>query len=640
MPRKYTKRSTFWDKKSQPSELVEAAIKPGWDEVEHFSANASCGGNSTSFRNGFAPNISPIDRFKNINSGILPYEYRSGMIGMQQIIETCQRAYASVAVVRNAVEGAVEFSASKLHIKTSNQTVKDFFTAWFNKVKISGFTTRFMREYYRSGNVFTYRFDGVLSQDQFGKMQTVFGAKKNLLPIRYVILNPAQIYLNGGLGYDNNWTKIMSTYEIERLKTPQTPEDKEVFKSLPDNVKKLILNSKGNVGTNEIYMPLKAENLSYVFYKKQDYEPLAIPMIYPVLGDIEWKLELKKMDMSLSRTVEQVILLITAGEAKDQYGGGVNQKHIDNLVQMFKNQTLGRVLVSDYTTKGEWLIPDIGGILGQEKYKQVESDIKEGLQSILMGEDKFANAQIKTKVFIERMKEAQQVFLTEFLMPEIKKICEAMSFKNVPEIEFEEVSLSDPAVMARIYAQLLQLGALDPAETFEAIKSGILPDKESNLLAQKEYHKNRDDGLYYPLVGGSQEEDPAVVAGGGRPSGVRTKPSKKTVAPIGSKASEQYSMAKLSEISIKADDYKELVIAELKKNYKGEFGNLQYTVAEKLVKNILTNENEDKWNLKTAKAYIKNPKDISAEAAIELNEIGVTYNVSDWEAVLLRKSKL
>ena len=216
-----------------------------------------------------------------------------------------------------------------------------------------------------------------------------------------------------------------------------------------------------------------------------------------------------------------------------------------------------------------------------------------------------------------------------------------MSFKNVPEIEFEEISLSDPAVMARIYAQLLQLGALDPAETFQAIKSGILPDKESNLIAQKEYIKNRDEGLYYPLVGGSQTEDEAaVVAGGGRPSGVNTKQKTKKITPMGSKANEEYSVSKLSELSIKADNYKELVIAELKKTYKGEFGDLQYNTAEKLVKNIITNEDEKAWTIKTAKAYFKNPKDISAQAAIEINEIAVTYDLSDWQASLLRKAKL
>jgi len=76
------------------------------------------------------------------------------------------------------------------------------------------------------------------------------------------------------------------------------------------------------------------------------------------------------MDMTLSRTIEHVILLITTGEKVDQYGGGINRPNLVNLQNIFRNQTLGRVLVADYTTKGQWLIPDIGQILGPEKYIQ------------------------------------------------------------------------------------------------------------------------------------------------------------------------------------------------------------------------------------------------------------------------------
>ena len=50
-----------------------------------------------------------------------------------------------------------------------------------------------------------------------------------------------------------------------------------------------------------------------VFYKKQDYEPFAVPMGYPVLEDINWKQEMKQMDMAVARTTNQAILLITMG---------------------------------------------------------------------------------------------------------------------------------------------------------------------------------------------------------------------------------------------------------------------------------------------------------------------------------------
>ena len=50
-----------------------------------------------------------------------------------------------------------------------------------------------------------------------------------------------------------------------------------------------------------------------IFYKKQDYEPFAVPMGYPVLADLNFKDELKKMDMAIGRCMQQAILLVTMG---------------------------------------------------------------------------------------------------------------------------------------------------------------------------------------------------------------------------------------------------------------------------------------------------------------------------------------
>jgi hypothetical protein len=641
MARPYNKRnSDYWQNRTnKPVQQTPTPVGDfplalaSFDEQPHYSVIASCGGDGSSTRSSFSAQISPLDRYKNINAGILPWENRSGMVGMQSVIIVCQKAYANVSVVRNATEASVEFSCSNLHIKTSNKTVSDFFAEWFNRVKMYSFTQQFMREYYRSGNVPIYKFTGKMSPEQYGKMTTVFGAKENSLPIKYTILNPAQIYLNGGLGYDQNWVKVLSTFEIDRLKKGLTPEDKQVFNSLPSDVKQQIM--KGG-SYNEVLIPLDPKKLTFVFYKKQDYEPMAIPMIFPVLNDIEWKLELKKMDMSLSRTIEQVILMITTGEKKDQYGGGINPQNLSNLQNMFKNQTLGRVLVADYTTKGEWLIPDIGSILGPEKYKQVESDIREGLQSILSGDgEKFANAQIKTKVFIERMKEAQKVFLTEFLIPEVQRICVAMNFKNVPVIEFEEIRLDDPNVAARTYLRLAELGILTPEELFTAMESGVLPDIESNIIKQSLWKKQRDDGLYEPMLGGANKDE---EGGDGRPAGTKTKKTSNKISPIGTKASEDaFSMTKVATLSLIADKLRNDVKAAFKKSFKvKKLNEAQVSVAETLTKQIMANEDFDKW-IDSVAAYIEAPKSVDSIKAREIDELALKYELNEFDAIIVSK---
>ena len=80
-------------------------------------------------------------------------------------------------------------------------------------------------------------------------------------------------------------------------------------------------------------------------------------MGFPVLEDINYKYELKKMDMAISRTMQQAILLITMGSEPEK--GGINQKNLTAMQELFKNESVGRVLIADYTTKAEFIVPKI-----------------------------------------------------------------------------------------------------------------------------------------------------------------------------------------------------------------------------------------------------------------------------------------
>ena len=168
-------------------------------------------------------------------------------------------------------------------------------------------------------------------------------------------------------------------------------------------------------------MPLEVDKLSYSFYKKQDYEPFAIPFGFPVLADLNWKMELKKIDQAICRTIENVILLITMGNSPDK--GGINPHNMSAMQQLFRNESIGRVLVSDYTTEAKFVIPDLNRVIGSEKYKVVNEDIKEGLQNVIVGQERYASTMVKAEIFLERLKEARNAFINDFLQPQIKMVC-------------------------------------------------------------------------------------------------------------------------------------------------------------------------------------------------------------------------
>ena len=271
------------------------------------------------------------------------------------------------------------------------------------------------------------------------KITQMYGASfaaEEKLPARYMILNPADIQLTGSAAFWNgNYYKVFSDYELSRLQNPQTDEDREILDSLdPDSRKMLQTNKRSKI----VLMKLDPNKVKPVFYKKQDYEPFAVPLGFPVLEDINYKAELKKMDMAIARTMQQAILLVTMGT--DPEKGGVNQKNLEAMQTLFRNQSVGRVLIADYTTKAEFVIPNIGSLLDGKKYEVVDRDIQLGLNNILVGESTFANQNAKIDLFIARLEQARSTFMEDFLVPEIKRISKAMGFKSfTPRLTLTEL---------------------------------------------------------------------------------------------------------------------------------------------------------------------------------------------------------
>lgn len=661
MARQYTKKSDYWNsiKKSTP-QAVSSAITPSaqemadidytFDSNAHYS-QASCDSSSgRSYRDMGSSTISEVDKFKNINNLDIPFTLDQGRYSIMNSVNVIFKAYYGVQLIRNYINMMVDFSKSPLHVKSSNKSVEKFYRDWLDVINVNQLIAEFFMEYYRSGNIFTYKFNGKIEEKNFKTLKDSFGAKKDTLPIRYIILNPAQVRLEYSSAA-NTWIKVLSQYEIARLRNPQTPEDKQVLDSLPQNIKEQIKN--GGQFT-QITIPLDQTRLGFCFYKKQSYEPFAVPPLYGILNDLEWKMELKRMDMALSKTIEQVILLVTTGDKPDQWQKGTNPRNLERLQSIFKNQTIGRVLVADYSTKAQWVIPDLKELLGNAKYERVNQDIKYGLQYMFFGEDKFANASIKVKMFIEALKEGRDLFLNSFLMPEVKKIAEAMNFKNLPEIKFEDISLQDKALMNKIYIQMAQLGLLTPDELTNAIDTGMLPNKLDSIENQKEFVKNRREGLYTPMLGGndmSKKEEGNDTGSnsfngqqGGRPSGTGTPKITNKVSPIGTKASDnkedKFGVNKIIEILKKTNDIKDSVAKLAKKKWKiKSFNEIQESAIEAIAKSIILNEEEDKW-LEVCAEYLIKPKEIDKEILAKLDDISISYDVDSWVSMVLFKSKL
>ena len=395
-------------KTAKKTATAKGSVSPK-EAAEPLMVSTAAESASTRSRRNASSTIVRSDRFRNIEDGMVPFKYSTGGVGgntsaidVRDTVKLCQKAYYNFSIFRSTIDMMTEFSVNNIYFRGGSKKSRKFLEALFKKINLKSFMDKFFREYYRSGNVFIYRFASSLKEEDLKKITQTFGAKGLLdedsgtLPSRYMILNPADIKLTGSLSFSTGrYSKLVSDYELQRLRNPESEEDLEVLNNLPEQTRKA-LDSRAT----QVMIPLDPDKIAGVFYKKQDYEPFAVPMGYPVLEDINAKYEMKKIDMAIARTMQQAILLVTMGTDPDK--GGVNQKNLAAMQTLFTNESVGRVLIADYTTKAEFVVPRIADLLTPSKYEIFDRDIRMGLNNILFGEgEKFADTSVKVKIFIE-----------------------------------------------------------------------------------------------------------------------------------------------------------------------------------------------------------------------------------------------
>ena len=649
--RKYTKRSEYWNQfnpQEHPSHPSKEESSPELLGEPFYTSDASFSEVSKARRQGLTESsfkgsrynraafAQTKDRFSSIRRGLLPYEYATDGVTCRDAIELCQKAYSNVAVFRNAIDIMSEFTNTDIYLEGGTRKSREFFYEWFKKVNIINLKDQYFREYYRSGNIFLYRIDGKFKAQDYAKLINqvgTIGSGDNSIPLRYVLLNPYDVVAKRAttFTYSGAYQKVLSDYEIARLASPQTDEDLAIFQSLDLETQKAIRD--GSYSRKGLSLDLDPNKLSYSFYKKQDYEPFAIPFGFPVLEDINAKLELKKMDQAITRTVENVILLITMGADPDK--GGVNPNNMAAMQNLFRNESVGRVLVSDYTTKAEFIIPELNLVLGPEKYQILNEDIKQGLQNIVVGEEKFNSTQVKAQIFIDRLQESRYGFLNDFLNKEIKRIAKNLGFRSWPEARMKDIDMRDEVQLMRASTRLMELGIITPKQGMEMFHNGKFPEPDQLNDAQKDFLEEREQGYYNPIVGGVP-----VFSPNGGPKKQAGRPEGTTDIPL---ANAKYSRASIQKTIYEIDNLIHEAKGKISKKLKiDSLSSDQEDMVNTLCESIVCSQAKEYWdetlescvkdfneieNLNTLKEVL----DISAEHTLDTYPSAILYHSHEQE---------
>ena len=148
---------------------------------------------------------------------------------------------------------------------------------------------------------------------------------------------------------------------------------------------------------------------------------------------------------------------------------------------------------------------------------------------------------MKTRVFLDRLKEAREAFIQDFLQPEIRRIALDLGFRSYPTVKFKDIDLRDETQLMRVATRLMELGLITAEQGMELFQTGKFPLAENLEKAQEKFVDQREKGYFNPIVGGvpmidpeTGEEEPEKISKptkgmSGRPEGSKDQFSRESI---------------------------------------------------------------------------------------------------------------
>jgi hypothetical protein len=269
----------------------------------------------------------------------------------------------------------------------------------------------------------------------------------------------------------------------------------------------------------------------------------------------------------------------------------------------------------------------------------INNDIKEGLQNVIVGDERYSNTQVKTTIFLERLKESRNAFLNQFLQPQIKMICQNLGFRKYPTAKFEEADIKDEVQLQRVATRLMELGIITPEQGMDVLDKGVYPKPDELEPAQREYIDKRKQGMYNPIVGGVPmiEDDPGLQ---------NTQPTKEVGRPVGtsdipqeSQSEDLYSRKNLQEAIYESEKFRNEAYTFMRKNTsKSKLNKTQKNMIDELCQSIMIASDKNLW-IKKLEECIDDSNNIENLGCLEgVQEIAAKHDLDLYSAALLYHS--
>lgn len=418
----------------------------------------------------------------------------------KRIIKMSMDAYNKVGIIRNIIDLMGDFGAQGINVVHENKSAEKFIRQWWKKVSGKERSERFLNNLYRTGNVFIYKsyakitpeiktYIKSLAEKEEDVVLEIPTIQKTLVPWRYNFFNPLSVEMVdadvnlflGRVNYQVSTHTFFDNYKDEVI-----PSD--VMETLPPDIQLAYREKRRKV-------TLDPDRLTVAFYKKDDWQQWAHPMIYAILDDIIMLEKMKLADLAALDGAISNIRLWTLGNLDHKILP--TKEGVTKLRNILASNTGGGTMELVYGPELSFTESNsqVYKFLGSEKYQAVLNSIYAGLgvpptlTGMAGNGGGFTNNFISLKTMVERLQYGRDL-LTKFWEAELEYVRKAMGFSKPFHIVYDQMSLSDESSEKNLLIQLADRDIISHETVLERFKE--VPTVETVRLKREDKLRTKD----------------------------------------------------------------------------------------------------------------------------------------------------
>lgn len=416
----------------------------------------------------------------------------------KKLIAQCMQAYSRVGIIRNVIDLMSDFATQGLVLVHPNKSIERFYRKWWTEINGNDRSERFLNYLYRTGNVVVRRSTAKISKKEEKNLKSMaadtkipdLDFSKREIPWTYDFINPLSVDVknfNSTISNTPEYVLKLSNTSYNSLLSNYNASNK---KTLPEDLVKRLRNGERTI-------PLPADKVDFYFYKKDDWNLWADPMIGSILDDIIMLEKMKLADIAALDGAISNVRLWTVGDLDHKIIP--TKKVINKLRDILASNVGGGTMdmVWGPELKFTESQSQVYRFLGSEKYQPVLTSIYAGLgiPPTLTGASSgggYTNNYVSLKTLIERLEYGREV-LAAFWRKEIKIIQKAMGFRFPAELHFDSIVLSDEAAQKKLLMDLADRDIISQETLLERFRE--IPSIEKVRVKREVKDRDSDNNI-------------------------------------------------------------------------------------------------------------------------------------------------